>query len=870
VPSLPLALIRLLLPAAERDEIIADLDREFTERAVMNGQPAARRWLWSQVAASLPALISWTWWRGRTGYEPRSSAFRPRSPIVKNWITDARYALRRLRTRPAYTLLAVLTLALGIGGTAAVFGIARPLVLDPLPYANANNVAAFWMDGWWNEEEFLYLRGKYPGFTQVGGYRPRDLTLREGDNPSRLLPGEQVTAELFDVLGAKPMMGRSFRPGDDAQGSEPLVMISYGLWKELGGSPSIVGSRLDLNGAPHTVIGVMPQKFWFPNPDIRVWHTKPLDPQGRNGSYALLGLVAPGADIDRMQPQIAQLTRIIGERFTYSKKADKTINAQVKPLRENLLGSMRPAIVATFVGMALILLIACTNVAALMLGQVEGRATELAVRSALGATLGRITQQLVVEALAVGLLAGIVGSLFAYAGFGLLARALPIGAWSESSAFDWTLFFVALAISVGAVLLVVLVPAASLWRGNVRDVLSRARTGGVAGRGGRLEHALVVTEVALAMLIATGAGLLVRSVANRYAINPGIDTRNVAVIDVSAGPELTNVQRRQKIEEVVAALSTMPGVKSAAAGMKIPLRGGGNSFGITVEGRENEENTFTYFRIGTVDYFQTLGFKVRAGRVFNTGDRPDSTEMPVVINEALARKYFPGENPIGKRLGGGFGIPQRIIGVVADAAEAELKAEGEPTRYYLAGLAPWFSAQGAFVLKTNGDAAAILDEARKTIQRVAPGMPIQATTTMARVFDTAVGPARQIMSLLTMLSGLALILGAVGIYGVISHFATRRMRDWAIRVALGLPGSGVVIHIVRQGVGLAILGIAVGALGAFALTRLLTTFLFGVSAVDPVAFGGASLLLIVIGAAAAFIPARRAGTVDPALVLREQ
>jgi ABC-type antimicrobial peptide transport system permease subunit len=232
--------------------------------------------------------------------------------------------------------------------------------------------------------------------------------------------------------------------------------------------------------------------------------------------------------------------------------------------------------------------------------------------------------------------------------------------------------------------------------------------------------------------------------------------------------------------------------------------------------------------------------------------------------------YFPGETQIAKRLGGGFGIPQRIIGVVADAAEAELKAEGEPTRYYLAGLAPWFSAQGAFVIKTNGDAAAILDEARKTIQRVAPGMPIQATTTMARVFDTAVGPARQIMSLLTMLSGLALILGAVGIYGVISHFATRRMRDWAIRVALGLPGSGVVIHIVRQGVGLAILGIAVGALGAFALTRLLTTFLFGVSAVDPVAFGGASLLLIVIGAAAAFIPARRAGTVDPALVLREQ
>lgn len=868
---LPLSLIRLFLPAAERDEIIADLEREFIERTAADGRPAAHRWLWSQVMSSLPALIRWTWWRGRTGYEPRSSAFRPRSPIVKNWITDAHYALRRLRRRPAYTILAVLTLALGIGGTAAAFGIARPLILDPLPYANAKNVAAFWMDGTWNEEELLYLRGKYPGFTRVGGYRWRDLTLREGDTPARILPGEQVTADLFDVLGAKPLIGRTFRPGDDAPGSEPLAMISYGLWQELGGKPSIVGSRLNLNGAQHTVIGVMPKKFWFPNPEVRVWHTKPLDPQGRNGSYTLLGLVATGTDINRMQPQIAQLTRIMGERFRYPKDADKTINAQVKPLREYLLGPMRPAVVATFAGMSLILLIACTNVAALMLGQVEGRATELAVRSALGATLGRITQQLVVEALALGILAGLVGSMFAYAGFGLLARALPIGAWSESSAFDWTLFFLALAISVAAVLLIVLVPAASVWRGNARDVLSRARTGGVSGRGGRLEHTLVVIEVALAMLIATGAGLLVRSVTNRYAIDPGIETRNVAVVDVSTGPELTRVQRLQKIEEVLQALSTIPGVKSAAATMKIPLRGADDSFGITIEGREREENTFTYFRVGTIDYFQTLGFRLHAGRVFNTGDRPDSTEMPVVINEALAKKYFPGENPIGKRLGGGFGIPQRIIGVVADAAEGELKADGEPTRYYLAGVIPWFSTRATFVIKASGvDPASVLDQARNTVQRVAPGFPIQATTTMSRVFDTAIGPARQIMSLLSMLSGLALILGGVGIYGVISHFAIRRMRDWAIRVALGLRGSGVVIHIVRQGVGLAILGIAVGALGAFALTRLLTTFLFGVSAVDPIAFGGASLVLIVIGAVAAFIPARRAGTVDPALVLREQ
>src|SRR4051794_19593196 len=289
LPRLPAAVLHALLPRAERDEVIADIAMEYRARVADDGAPSARQWLWRQALGSAPALLSWNWWRGWTGFEPRANAFRPGGPMLQTWISDARYAARRLRARPTYSLLAVLTLALGIGGTTAVFGIARPLLLDPLPYANADEVVTFWMPGWWNEEEFLYLRDKFGGFRAVGAERPGDATLRDGDGPSRLIPGRQVTAELFDVLGARPLLGRSFRAGDDAQGAEPVTVISYGFWQELGGTPSVIGRRLMLDGTPRTVVGVMPRGFWYPDPATRIWIAKPLDPQGRNGSYGLVG-----------------------------------------------------------------------------------------------------------------------------------------------------------------------------------------------------------------------------------------------------------------------------------------------------------------------------------------------------------------------------------------------------------------------------------------------------------------------------------------------------------------------------------------------------------------------------------------------------
>jgi predicted permease len=506
-----------------------------------------------------------------------------------------------------------------------------------------------------------------------------------------------------------------------------------------------------------------------------------------------------------------------------------------------------------------------------MLGQIEGRSSEMAVRTALGATRTRLTQQVIVEALLIGVGAAIGGGGLAAAGFGLLAHVLPIGAWGESAQFDWTLFAVALVVAIGASLLVVLAPTIALWRGDVHGAISRARTGGIVGRGSRLEQGLVVTEVALAMLIASGSALLVRSVMNLYAVNPGVDTGSVAVIDALAGTG-TPAETGTSVEAIVTELSQLPGVNSAAGAMKIPLTGRGNSMGLLIPDRPDIKDVTTYFRVGTVDYLPAMGARITKGRHFTIADKRQGPDVAVIINEAMARRFFPQDDPIGKVLEGGWGVKERIIGVAQDVAEGQLTDAPSLTRYYLAGTVPWIVPSATLVVRTNAgtDPAAILESARKAVQRAAPGFAVSRTTTMARIMDDAVGPARQIMSLLSLLAGLALVLSAIGISGVIAHFAARRKRDWAIRVALGLSGGQVVAQLMTQGVVLAGLGILCGVAGTMVLSRLLTTLLYGVSTVDPIAIAAAGLVLLAIGAGAAFVPAHRAGMTDPALVLREQ
>ena len=783
---------------------------------------------------------------------------------------DIRFAFRTIRRRPTYALLSVLTLALGVGGTASVYGVARGVLFDPLPFRHQNEVGVFWKKTDWNHEEYLYIRGRVPGFSQVALYRERDVMFRSADGPARLVRGVNASTELFEVLGAGPVLGRGFRGGDDVPGAEPVVVLSFSLWQELGGRQAVIGTRVTLDGTSRTVIGVMPRGFWFPNPSVRIWMPELLTPQSRSFNSTLVGRVEPNRDVRAMQAPVALLAAMVDERFDYpGPQWDKTRDPHITPVRDDLLGPIRPALLATLAAVTLILLIGCANVAALVLGQVDARSTEFAVRAALGANRQRLTQQLIVEVLLVAAIAGAAGALIAWIGFTVVISALPLGAWGDSAVPDWRVFTSAMAIAIAAALIVMLVPTISLYRADLRGVLNRARTGGVGGRGGHLESGLVIAQVALAVILAAGASLLARSVTNLYSVEPGVRIDGVAIVDVVLRGSRDRLY--QTLNELTMALRELPGVQSVATVQTLPLRGGGYRGELRVSERPDIADAVTEVRIVTPGYLESIGIALRQGRTITDADRRD-TERVVVINEALAQKYFFGVDPIGRSLGADVDSPARIVGIVANAAETHLTDPAEPVRYVALAQMPWIDEAHSLVLRAapGVEETSLLEPARRTIARVAPGAAVQQTTTMRGVLDMAVGPARQVVMLLSLMTALALILGAVGVYGVIAQFAARRRRDWAIRVALGLPGSRVIAHVLRHGALLVSGGIVLGFAGAAALTRLLSSFLYGVSAIDPIAFGVGGAALLAVGTVAAFVPAWRAGMADPLIALREQ
>jgi predicted permease len=864
--------LRVWLPYAERDEVIAELSAEFANREAQEGQRAARAWLWRQVLGSVPPLMRRTFSRGWTGFEPASSRLRPGGPRMESFIMDLRYAARRLRSRPTYALLAILTLALGVGGTAAAFGLVRGMLMKPLPYPAEDRLGMFWASGGWSEREFLHLEGNWSGFTGVAAFVERDLPLRRGvDTTPELVPTVRTSAGLFDVLGVRPAIGRAFEANEDRPGAQPAVILHHTLYESLGGQPSLLGNTVDLDGKPHTVVGVMPADFWFPNPTVRAWVAEPMNEEDGSGNYAFVGRLGPGIDGPALSLTLDRIVSRLKERFQYPPQWDKTRSPHITPLREQLLGPLQLPLLATLTAMGVLLLIACANVAALMLGQVDSRATELAVRMALGADGRRMTQQLLVEALLLGLAAAGVGAVIAAQGFRILTEALPLGPLAARGSLDWGVFFAALVLALAAALAVALLPARSLRKSNPQSTLRNSRVGGIGARGGRTEGALVVGQVALAVLLSAGAGLLVRSVANLRAIDPGVDIARVAVIDVVMEASVDPDARRRTVAELETALAALPGVKAAGATQKLPLRGPGDDWGIRLEDKPDLPVTTAYVRLVTPGYFQAMGIQLIDGRLPTANDRAD-TERVVVINRALAAKYFPGENPIGRRIATGLGGFEQIVGVVEDVAEASLTDGPKPARYFLYDQAKSYSpTRHALVLRAapGQDPAELLDDARRQIAAIAPSVAVHRSTTLEAVFAQAIGPARQVMKVLTLLTLLAVVLGAVGVYGVTAHFVRRRQRDLGICIALGLRPSRVIAQVVGRGGVLVMVGSVLGIVAALALARLLSAFLYGVSAVDPVSMAGATLALLAVGVAAALVPAWRASRLDPAAVFRE-
>jgi putative ABC transport system permease protein len=871
LPAIVGLLLRWLLHAAERDEVLADMAIEYGRRVARDGVVRARLWLWRQLIGSTPGELRRGWHGGVTGFTSEANRFRSGGLDMASWLMDARFALRRLRSRMQYSVIAVLTLALGIGGTTAVFGIARAVLLEPLPYADTDELVMFWNPFDWSEAEVAHLRPSWPEFAGVAAYTPEGVFMGREGAPPRLLPGVRATAELFDVLGTRPYLGRTFAPGDDAVGAEPTAVLSHGLWRELGARGDIVGSVMQLDGESRRIIGVMPSGFWFPDPSVRLWLSTPVRPDNRSGNYALVGRMERGRGVVAMADPLNRITLRLREQFTYPAEWDKTRNAELTPLRDYVQGPIRPAVLATLAGMGVILLMACANVATLMLGQLRGRTSELAVRTALGAGRRRIAQQLLIEAAVLGLIAGVVGAAAALAGFRIMLAALPLGELAAAVRADWTLFVTALLIALIAAVLIALAPVFSLWRGDLRAALSRARSGGMDVSGGRLEDALVVGEVALAVLLAASAAMLIRSVDNLRAIDAGVETAGVGVIDVTASADVEPERRRQHLTEMLASLEALPGVRQAALVQQLPLRDAGHNWGIAIQSKPELESSTTALRIISRDYFAALGIDLVQGRLFDETDRAGS-ELVIVIDATLAEKYFPGEDAVGQYIGSGVGQGwMRIIGVVEKVAIAGLTAEPVPARYVLYDQFDYIpEAMSLIVRRTRADGLTQqLQQALVTIEATTSSFAVRDATTMENVLAVSMGPTRRIMQLMTLLGALALVLGAVGIYGVVSHYVNRRRRDWMIRMALGMNPYAVIRQVVGRGVLLVGIGCGAGLVAAFALTRLLASLLYGVSSADPVALVVAVTTLIATGCVAALLPAARASRANPAAVLRE-
>ncbi|MGB2717352.1 MAG: ADOP family duplicated permease [Vicinamibacterales bacterium] len=870
LPRVVAATFRALIPIAERDEVLADLRAEYEQRIAADGSAAARRWVWRQAFRSLPALLRRSWWRGMTGFEPRANRFRPGGPMLESWIMDARCAWRWLLSRASFAALAVLTLALAAGGMAAIFSVVRALLLDPLPIAREEQVGVLWFSGSWREQEILRLRPQFPGFERMAAYRPEDLTLEVPGSPMRLLSGIAVSAEFFDVLGTPASLGRTFSAGEDLTGAEPVAILSHSLWRDLGADRAIIGKPLRLGGAARTIVGVMPPGFWFPSPTTQIWTAAQMNPENRSGRYTLVGRIANGHSMEHMDGPLQALVGLLRANFQYpTPQWDKTRNPSVESVREFLMGDVKPSLLATLAAMSVILIIACANVAALMLGQLDARATDIAIRAALGANRQRLIRQLVVESLLIGLVAGLVGASLAFIGFGVLVGALPLGALAENARLDWTVFWASMGAALVSALLVAIVPGIALWRGSsLQTVLSTTRTGGVGSRGARLEGGLVVAQMALAVLLAAGAGLLIRSVANLRGIDPGLRVHGVAVVDATMPAQLTQDERRRAILNIVPALEAVPGVKSVAAAQKLPLRGSGDNWGIGIAGRPTV-NATTAFRMVTPSYFSTLGVPIKRGRDFLPSDR-EGSEQVVIINEALAARFFPGEDPLGKVLQTFGETGERIVGIVGNAAEANLTDAPVPARYMLFQQLPFMYNQVSFVLRTHSsDAASVLADARLVLTGESSQLAVQQMTTMKNIFDLALGPTGQVVTLVSLLAGLALVLGAVGVYGVISHYVTRRSREYGIRIALGQQPLAVIRQVLGRGLVLVALGSGIGTALAIGVSRLLASLLYGVQPTDPVAMAGAIVVLLAVGVLAAFVPARRASLVDPVVVLRQ-
>lgn len=801
-------------------------------------------------------------------------------------LQDLHYALRTQSKKPGFAVIAVLTLALGIGASTAIFTVVNSALVKGLPYKSSNTLYHLWEST--PQQQFSKREFSYPDFQDyqkntvfdgLAAYTGGGGIMSGKGEPERI-NAPSVTANFFSVLGVDPILGRTFQSGEDQQNGPRVTILTYGLWqRRFGGDPNIVGQNLTINGNSYTVIGVLPPTFQFAlrAADLFLPYQPTQNQLTRRYMHGtnLIARLKPSVSVDQAQSDISMIASGIEEQFKDSHAGTKV---RLVPLQEEVIGSVRPILFVLLAAVGFVLLIACANVASLLLTKALARQKEVAIRSALGATRWRVIRQLLTESVLLSLVGGAAGLLVAYLGVPALVAVLPESQLNampflKSLSIDFGILGFSFVLSLITGLLFGLAPALQSSRLDLNEALKEGGRNASAGSGHRLRSALVVSEIALAVVLLVGAGLMMKSLYNLLQVNVGFKTENLLTMSLTApvpkyndtAPQITfNDQLTERVK-------SLPGVVSAGTVNILPVNGG-NTTRFIVDGdpipppgQETEAN------IRTVNdtYFQTIGVPLLAGRMFDQSDLA-SGQSVIVIGKSLADRVFPGRDPVGKRIkyAAVQTNPVLIIGVVGDVKITGLDEELRPVIYY-----PFRQNSSMFqtlVVRTQGDPNVLAGAVRSEVRGLEPDVAIFNVRSMERVIaDTPASFMRRFPALLiSIFAGVALLLASIGIYGVVSYSVSQQTHYIGVRMALGARPVDIVKMVLRQGLVLAIAGVGVGVIAALGLMRLLSTLLFNVSTHDITIFATVTGALFLVALLACYLPARRATKVDPLVALR--
>jgi predicted permease len=803
---------------------------------------------------------------------------------METLLQDLRYGLRSLRTDPGFTAVVLLTLALGIGASTAIFSVVNGVLLRPLPYAEPERLVRLFekierqaMSSDRMEiapANFLDWRAQCQSFSDISAYGFDDLALA-GDQEAENIASAFVSANLFSMLGVNPIMGRVFNVEEDQPGHDSVALLSHGLWqRRFGADPKVIGQKILLDGNTYTVIGVMPPGFQFPK-NTELWTPLALNAnQVKMREAHFLKAVArlkSDVSIEKAREEMNGMAGRLAEQFP---QTNQNWGVTVAPLFEEEVGMIRPALLLLLGAVSLVLLIACVNVANLLLARATVRQSEIAIRLALGASRWRIIRQLLSESLLLALFGGSAGLLLALWGVDALLALAPgdLPRLDEVS-LDGRVLSFAFIVSFLTGITFGLIPALQASKPDLQTVLkegSRKTTGGRSRRWAL--NSLVVAEVTLALIVLIGAGLLINSFLRLQQVNPGLNTERVLTVKLTppsaryAGQD-SREQRLNFYNRLIPRLVSLPGVEAVGGIDSLPLGGSGRVWRLR-KAEEEQAGFAATFQVVISDYFNVMGIQLKQGRLFTDSDRYGA--LPVaVINETMARRFWPNENATGKRIViRNEEFQREIIGVVNDVKHFGLDREAEPEMYvpfnqFAIDLIP-------LVIRTKNDPAQLISAVRTEVGGVDPMVAISKIRTMPQVLSESLAQRRFSVLLLGIFAAVALALATVGIYGVISYDVSQRTHEIGIRMALGAQRSDLLGLVVKKGMALALIGIAIGLVASLAVTRLMASLLFGISATDPATFALVALLLSIVALLACYIPARRAAIVDLIVALRHE